>query len=68
MRDRVGLLHELCREAGREPSALRVAVALSQPAEREELAAAGVDELVLVEGPPEDPADAAAWAAGLAAG
>ena len=52
-------LHELCGEAGRDPSALRVAVALSQPADREELAAAGVDELVLVEGPPEDPADAA---------
>jgi probable F420-dependent oxidoreductase len=68
VRDRVGLLHELCREAGRDPSELRVAVALSQPADREELAAAGVDELVLVEGPPEDPADAAAWVAGLARG
>jgi alkanesulfonate monooxygenase SsuD/methylene tetrahydromethanopterin reductase-like flavin-dependent oxidoreductase (luciferase family) len=66
VRDRVGLLRELCGEAGRDPSALRVAVALSQPADREELAAAGVDELVLVEGPPEDPADAVAWAAGLA--
>ena len=50
VRDRVGLLHELCGEAGRDPSALRVAVALSQPADREELAAAGVDELVLGRG------------------
>src|SRR3954447_2534892 len=66
VRDRVGLLRELCGEAGRDPSKVRVAVALSQAADREELAAAGVDELVLVEGPPEDPADAAAWAAGLA--
>jgi probable F420-dependent oxidoreductase len=66
VRDRVGTLHELCREAGRDPTQLRVAVALSTPADPVELAAAGVDELVLVAGPPEDPRDAAGWAADLA--
>ena len=66
MRDRIGTLRELCREAGRDPARLRVAVALSEPADPAELAAAGVDELVLVAGPPEDPADAADWVAGLA--
>ncbi len=66
VRERVATLHGLCREAGRAPSQLHVAVALTGQADVAELEAAGVDELVLVESPPEDPGAAAAWAAWLA--
>jgi probable F420-dependent oxidoreductase len=65
--DRVGRLRELCAGSGRELSALRIAVALvdPRPAERERLAALGVDEVVLVVEPPSAPAEAGAWAQGL---
>jgi probable F420-dependent oxidoreductase len=65
VRDRVGMLRALCAEAGRAPAELRVAVALTGPADRAELEAAGVDELVLVAGPPGDPAHARDWVTGL---
>ena len=67
-RERVATLAELCREAGRDPGELRIAVAL-EAGELEDvraLAELGVDELVLVVGPPEDPGEAEGWAAALA--
>ena len=67
-RERVATLAQLCREAGRDPGELRIAVAL-EAGELEDvraLAELGVDELVLVAGPPEDPGEADGWAAALA--
>jgi probable F420-dependent oxidoreductase len=68
--ERAGALAGRCRQAGRHPSELSVAVALTdgRPAALPELARAGVTELVLVGGPPADPADAADWVKDLAAG
>lgn len=62
-------LSRLCREAGRDRSELRLAVALRdpQPADAGRLAELGVDELVLVASPPDDPAQAGDWVSGLAA-
>lgn len=66
--DRIDALTELCAGTGREWSELRIAVALREPepADLPRLADLGVDELVLVESPPGDPGDAAAWVAALA--
>ena len=68
--DRLNLLHELCREQGRDPREVHTAVALadSRPVHRERLAELGVDEAVLVSSPPEDPADVPAWLSGVARG
>jgi probable F420-dependent oxidoreductase len=65
---KVTTLHRLCQEAGRDPADLRVAVALRQPdpVEKGRLAELGVDELVLVASPPDDPAQAGDWVAELA--
>ncbi len=65
---RLTVLDAACREAGRTRGELHVAVALSDgsPEQRDELAAAGVDELVVVEAPPADPAAAARWVGELA--
>ena len=62
-------LSRLCREAGRDRDELRLAVALRdpQPADAGRLAELGVDELVLVASPPDDPAQAGDWVSGLAA-
>jgi probable F420-dependent oxidoreductase len=62
-------LSRLCREAGRDRDELRLAVALRdpQPADAGRLAELGVDELVLVASPPDDPAQAGDWVCGLAA-
>ena len=62
-------LARLCREAGRDRDELRLAVALRdpQPSDAGRLAELGVDELVLVASPPEDPAQAGDWVSGLAA-
>jgi probable F420-dependent oxidoreductase len=62
-------LSRLCREAGRDRDELRLAVALRdpQPADASRLAELGIDELVLVASPPEDPAQAGDWVSGLAA-
>lgn len=67
VRERVERLGELCRAAGRESTDLHIAVALGDPdpVSRDELAALGVDELVLVASPPADPAQADAWAGDL---
>lgn len=62
-------LQRLCEEAGRDREELRLAVALRdpQPADARRLAELGVDELVLVASPPDDPAQAGDWVSGLAA-
>jgi probable F420-dependent oxidoreductase len=65
----VATIHEACEERRRDASELRLAVALRdpQPSDVEQLAALGVDELVLVAGPPDDADSAADWVAELAA-
>jgi probable F420-dependent oxidoreductase len=66
--ERVALLREMCDERGRDPAELRLAVALRDlgPGDAAALAALGVDELVIVEGPPDDARDAADWVRALA--
>jgi probable F420-dependent oxidoreductase len=60
--DRVGTLRRLCHEQGRDPDELEVAIALADnPHQRDELSALGVDELVLVASPPDDPSAVTAW-------
>ncbi|MBB3606037.1 putative F420-dependent oxidoreductase [Mycolicibacterium sp. BK556] len=65
---KVTTLRRLCAESGRDLGELRVAVALRQPdrSQAGRLEELGVDELVLVASPPQDPADAGAWVAELA--
>ena len=66
--DRIATLTSLCAEQGRDVGKLRIAVALREP-RREDvsaLAGLGVDELVVVDGPPEDASLAAGWVAELA--
>jgi probable F420-dependent oxidoreductase len=62
VRERVAELRARARAAGRDPAELTVAVALREPADAAELAAAGVTQLVLVDAPPDDPAVACEWA------
>lgn len=66
--ERITMLRRLCAEYGRDRSDLRVAVALRdlQLRDVDRLADLGVDELVLVEGPPADPRVAADWVSALA--
>ena len=68
VRERLGKLDELCAGLNRDRSGLRVAVALRRPSigDFDELAALGVDELVLVEAPPESPEAASEWITALA--
>lgn len=65
---RVALLRRLCRKAGRDWADLRLAVALREPqvTDVKPLADIGVDELVIVAGPPEGPGVASRWVAELA--
>ncbi len=67
VRERIGRLRVLCRETGRDPRRLRIAVALADAtaADPDALAAAGVDELVAVASPPADPAAVAGWCRAL---
>jgi probable F420-dependent oxidoreductase len=67
-RERAAALRALCAEAGRDPDALSVAVALidPDPADLPALAAAGVTQLVIVASPPAGAAAADAWTAELA--
>ncbi len=62
-------LEAFCHAAGRDRSDLTLSVALRAPtpADAGRLAAAGIDELVLVEAPPQDPTRAADWVQQLAA-
>ena len=66
--ERVELIERLCAEAGRDRRELRLAVALPdpRPADVPALAGIGIDELVIVEGPPDDVAAVPDWVAGLA--
>jgi probable F420-dependent oxidoreductase len=68
VRDRIAKLERLCAESGRDRSQLRLSVALRDPSvgDIEALAELGVDELVLVEAPPEQPEAAAEWVSALA--
>ncbi len=69
VRGRLGVLAAACAEVGRDVGDLYIAVALehAQPDDVSVLRGLGVDELVLVQAPPDDPAAAHAWVAGLAA-
>lgn len=67
--ERVATLRSMCDELGRDPGELHLAVALREP-HRPDVAALvelGVDEFVVVAGPPEDSGTAAEWVADLAA-
>jgi len=68
VRERLGTLQRLCAESGRNRGELRVCVALQSPSVDDlgALAELGVDELVLVESPPERPQVASEWVAELA--
>ncbi|OBF13131.1 LLM class F420-dependent oxidoreductase [Mycobacterium sp. ACS4054] len=68
VRDRMATLDRLCAEAGRDRAQLRLSVALCDPKVGDvgALTELGVDELVLVESPPEAPAAAADWVSALA--
>jgi probable F420-dependent oxidoreductase len=68
VRERVTRLERLCAESGRDRGELRVCVALRNPSLGEigTLAEIGVDELVLVEAPPDRPGAAADWVSALA--
>jgi probable F420-dependent oxidoreductase len=66
--DRVALIRQLCRDRGRDRSGLQLSVALRDP-RRDDVSALsrlGVDELVIVGGPPEDPDAASGWVADVA--
>ncbi|MDQ6946601.1 MAG: TIGR03619 family F420-dependent LLM class oxidoreductase, partial [Actinomycetota bacterium] len=65
---RVGYVKRWCREAGRDASDLHLAVSLQDPHPRDiaVLATLGINELVIVEGPPTDPEQAADWVRDLA--
>ncbi|MDA2894629.1 LLM class F420-dependent oxidoreductase [Mycolicibacterium sp. BiH015] len=65
---RASKLRSLCREVGRDPTDVRLAVSLQDPVPTDatRLADAGIDELVLVAGPPADPIAAEAWISDLA--
>jgi probable F420-dependent oxidoreductase len=68
VRERIRRLRHACAQTGRSPAELDIAVALTGDATRddEQLAALGVDELVLVDSPPVDVADVGPWLARLA--
>lgn len=68
VRECVARLERLCAQSGRDLRELRLAVALGNP-RRDDLGALvqlGVDELVLVESPPEDPKLVSDWVSALA--
>lgn len=66
--ERMDFLRRLCDDNGRDRAELQLAVALRDPTvdDVRPLAELGVDELVIVEGPPEDAAAAADWVTALA--
>ena len=61
--ERLATLRRLCAECGRDPGQLRTAVALLgvTPADRGRLEDLGLDELVIVAGPPQDAAQVEGW-------
>jgi hypothetical protein len=68
VRERVGKLERLCAQLERDRSELRLAVALDKPSVDDigALSELGVDELVLVEAPPDGPEAATGWVSALA--
>jgi probable F420-dependent oxidoreductase len=68
VRERVGKLDRLCGESGRDRGELNVSVALCNPSVGDigPLAESDVDELVLVDAPPESPGAATDWVSALA--
>lgn len=66
--ERIAFLGDQCAQRGRDRSELRVTVALRElhVGDVGALADLGVDELVIVDGPPEDPHAAADWVSALA--
>jgi probable F420-dependent oxidoreductase len=66
--ERLGYLNQQCAERGRDRREVRVCVALRDPSVDDigPLTDIGVDELVLVDGPPADAAAAADWVSALA--
>lgn len=65
--ERVALIRRLCGETGRDPSELRLAVAVQHPqTDAAALSEVGIDELVIVATPPEDVAAIPDWVARLA--
>lgn len=66
--ERVEFLRSACRERDRDPAELSLAVALRTPRPEDVVALAdlGVDEMVVVDGPPADAGQAADWVAALA--
>jgi probable F420-dependent oxidoreductase len=68
VRERLDTLERLCAESGRDRAGLRVSVALHGPRVGDigALAELGVDEMVLVEAPPDHPREATDWVSGLA--
>ncbi len=66
--ERVGYLQKCCREVGRDINDLHLAVALRdpRPADVPILTDLGINELVIVEGPPGDRREAADWVTALA--
>jgi hypothetical protein len=61
-------LRRLCNDTGRDRAELQLAVALRDLSVKDvrPLAELGVDELVIVEGPPDDAADSGTWVSALA--
>jgi probable F420-dependent oxidoreductase len=68
VRQCVATLREQCKDLGRDIDELRLSVALRDPnpTDLPALIDAGIDELVLVDSPPDDPAQSAAWVSTLA--
>jgi probable F420-dependent oxidoreductase len=68
VREQVANLERLCAESGRDRAELRVSVALRDPGVGDvgALAELGVDEMVLVEAPPDRPRAATDWVSALA--
>lgn len=68
VRDRVAKLGRLCADSGRDRAQLRLSVALRGPTVDDiaALAELGIDELVLVEAPPDRPESARGWVLALA--
>jgi probable F420-dependent oxidoreductase len=67
--ERIGFLSRLCRQHGRDPGSLTIAVALTDydRVMLADLGRIGVTEVVRVAAPPQSAGDAAAWVAGMAA-
>jgi probable F420-dependent oxidoreductase len=61
--ERIGMLSELCRDQGRDVATVDIAVSTRDgtPQDLDELARSGVDQLVVVESPPDTAEDAGAW-------